>query len=438
MGNRRYHIWANSGGCPQNQLDGSHAAAWLEQAGFLWTNSIEESDVVLINSCAYHSEKETESVQKTLEIDKQLSGRGIVVLSGCLPKIAPEKCKQYFPDNIIIPATDIEHLSNFFPLDGKSWDQFRPNQIAEPFFKYEKPFRRLIARHLTNLRKHLDRDKRNHLDRLLMYDHSPDSYVVRIAEGCLGACTYCAIRFSRGKLKSRPMDKIINEVKKGVDSGHDEILLTATELSAWGRDNGDDITTLLKKIFEIPGNFDLLLFYAHPRWLIERLDKLIPLLAAGRIKFIHLALNGGSDRVLNGMRRGYSLTEFRHLAKSIRRVSPGTVLQTQVITGFPGETWFDFVTTLRFFAENYFNNVQVHAFNPRPGTVAASLDGQVNVKIRQLRQGLLYTFTLCQKCIWNAAYMIRVLIKSLLSLKASYPINRNADNQLSNLRGDSS
>lgn len=103
MGNRRYHIWANSGGCPQNQLDGSHAAAWLEQAGFLWTNSIEESDVVLINSCAYHSEKETESVQKTLEIDKQLSGRGIVVLSGCLPKIAPENANSISLITLLFP-----------------------------------------------------------------------------------------------------------------------------------------------------------------------------------------------------------------------------------------------------------------------------------------------------------------------------------------------
>jgi threonylcarbamoyladenosine tRNA methylthiotransferase MtaB len=107
------------------------------------------------------------------------------------------------------------------------------------------------------------------------------------------------------------------------------------------------------------------------------------------------------------MKRGYTLEEFEKLIKSIKELSHETVLQTQVITGFPGETEEDFKTTLNFFKRNYFNNVQVHAFDSRAGTEAASLPDQVPDEIKQIRRRILYRLTLRRKVAYNVKYIIR-------------------------------
>ena len=141
--------------------------------------------------------------------------------------------------------------------------------------------------------------------------------------------------------------------------------------------------------------------------MIDIWHRLEPLFATGRIHFLHLAVNGGSDRMLQAMRRGYSLAEFEALVRAIKRVSPGTVLQTQVITGFPGETDTDFDETVRFFRRNYFHNVQVHAFDSRPGTLAAGMDQQVPRAIAAQRRRRLYVLTLAAKIAYNARYVLR-------------------------------
>ena len=406
MDNRLYHIWANSGGCPQNQLDGAHAAAWLEGQGFRWTDDPEQAGVVLINGCSYQSLKEDETVAAALRIRSVVKPDATIIVTGCLPKIAPRRTQELFGDLTVIPGTDLGKLAELFPDHTRTWDEARPNSIPDPLFRYAKPFRRFIASGLGVLRQRARRPLRRHLDRLLMYDHSPRSYLVRIAEGCLGSCTYCAIRFARGKLVSRPAEEILAEVRRGVERGVDEILLTATELAGWGRDRGTDLAELLTKILALPGDFDLLLFYANPRWMVDIWDRLEPCFASGRIAFLHMSLNGGSDPVLRRMGRGYTLAEFESLVGSIRTTSPGTVLQTQVVTGFPGETDEDFRTTLGFFQRNYFHNVQVHAFDPRPGTAAALLPNAVPPSIGRKRRIRLYAETLTAKLRWDLFYLV--------------------------------
>jgi MiaB/RimO family radical SAM methylthiotransferase len=246
-----------------------------------------------------------------------------------------------------------------------------------------------------------------------MYDHSDKSYLVRIGEGCLGHCTYCAIRFSRGTLQSKNIKSVVEEIQNGINKGFDEILLTATELAAYGRDQGIDLATLLTEIFRIAGDFDVLLFYANPRWLIDIWDRLVPIFASGRIHFLHLSLNGGSDNVLHRMARGYTLREFETLINAIRKVSPNTVLQTQVIVGFPGETESDFNETRSFFKRNYLHNVQVHAYDARPGTQAAALPDQIPFAIRQKRRNILYAQTLLSKLHFNLLYLLCFLFPSL-------------------------
>ncbi|MCC6398524.1 MAG: radical SAM protein, partial [Bacteroidetes bacterium] len=354
-----FTIYANSGGCPQNQLDGAHLYNYLTYNGYRYTESVEKADVIIINSCAYRVEKE----QQSLEAYHALAGRARknakIIFSGCLPKIAPSRLADLAPGVSVIPGTDLSAIEALIPPAQSTWTDSAPNSVPGPMLTYVKPFRRMLSSCLNFCRSGLPYSAARHFDRLLMYDHSSDTFIVRVARGCLGQCTYCAIRFSRGKLKSKALAEILSEVHNAVNMRVNEVLLTATDLAAYGRDIGIDLSVLLRGVLNAAPNVHLLLFYANPRWMIDIWGTLEDVFKSQRIHFIHLALNGGSDHVLEGMRRGYTLGEFETLVRSIKRISPLTILQTQVITGFPGETEADFEETMAFFRHNYFHNVQV-------------------------------------------------------------------------------
>jgi tRNA A37 methylthiotransferase MiaB len=402
----RFYIYSNSGGCPQNQLDGGRIVSYLQKNGYVCSRKNSDSDVIIINSCSYNNLKESQSFEQTIKSKNISKNRKLVLLTGCLPKIAPHKLRDLPKDIMVIPGCDLDRIEEIIPPVYVNWKQIHINYIPEPLFRYSKRFRRSLFRILSLLRHNLPLRVVHHFDHLLMYDHTPKSFIVEISKGCLGNCTYCVIRCSRGRLKSRPIHEIIDEIKNGIKNDINEILLTATETAAYGLDIGTDFSSLLEEILKIITNQHILIFYANPKWLIGEWNNLESVFASGKIHFIHLSLNGGSNNVLKKMNRGYTLEEFENLINDIKKSSPSTVLQTQVITGFPGETEADFKTTLDFFRRTYFHNVQVHTFDPRNGTEAASMPEQIPDDIKQKRRSSLYRLTIKRKVVYNLKYMI--------------------------------
>ncbi len=404
---KTFTLYANSGGCPQNQLDGAHVYRYLLAHGYSYTSSMMDADIIVLNSCAYRSEKEDQSIGAYHEACGKAKPGARIILTGCVPKIAPSRLSETGSNTTVIPGSEIERITQIVPPGTSPWEESSPNDIPAPVLRYVKKFRGTLSGALGALRRVLPRRAVLHVDWLLMYDHSPGTFIVNVARGCLGNCAYCAIRFSRGTLESKPVAAVIDEVRRGVAKGVPEILLSATDLAAYGRDIGADLALLLREVIAAAPTQDLLLFYANPRWLIDRWERLEPLFATGRIHFLHISVNGGSDNVLKRMRRGYALGEFETLVRAIKRASPSTVLQTQIITGFPGETDDDFQESVRFLKRVHFHNVQVHAFDPRPGTEAASMDGQVPPETRQRRRRRLYELTLRSKLRYDLLYAIR-------------------------------
>jgi MiaB/RimO family radical SAM methylthiotransferase len=193
--------------------------------------------------------------------------------------------------------------------------------------------------------------------------------IVQIAQGCLGCCTYCITRKARGPLESFPEEEIREKVLAFVDAGAYEIQLTAQDVSAYGRDTGTDLPSLLSTISDLPGNYRIRIGMMNPATVLPVLDDLVDACASDRIfKFVHLPVQSGSDHILEQMGRGYTVQEFEEIVSALRSRYPDISIATDFIVGFPGESEDDFSRSLALIGRTKPAKVNVTRYSKRPFT----------------------------------------------------------------------
>ena len=205
---------------------------------------------------------------------------------------------------------------------------------------------------------------------------APASEEIVIAQGCTSACTYCFSRLARGRLESVPAVTIVRRVAAAVARGVTEVRLTSLDTAAWGaeRPGGEGLPDLLGRISDVPGDFEVRVGMMSPQTLGPIVEPYLDALGSRRFyKFLHLPVQSGSDAVLRGMRRGYTVAEFRRQVARARTRFPELLLSTDVIVGFPGETEDDHRATEQLLSEVEPETVNVTRFSPRPGTPASHL-----------------------------------------------------------------
>lgn len=193
--------------------------------------------------------------------------------------------------------------------------------------------------------------------------------IVQIAQGCLGQCTYCITRRARGPLESFPQEEIEQKVRAFVAAGACEIQLTAQDVSAYGRDTGTSLPTLISALSDIPGNYRIRVGMMNPATVLPVLDDLVDAFAGNRIfRFLHLPVQSGSDRILEKMGRGYTVQEFETIVAAFRARYPDISIATDFIVGFPGETKEDFSWSLALIGRIRPAKVNVTRYSKRPFT----------------------------------------------------------------------
>jgi threonylcarbamoyladenosine tRNA methylthiotransferase CDKAL1 len=193
--------------------------------------------------------------------------------------------------------------------------------------------------------------------------------IVQIAQGCLGRCTYCITRRARGPLESFPEEEIREKVQAFVDAGAYEIQLTAQDVSAYGRDTGTDLPSLLSTISDLQGNYRIRIGMMNPAKVLPVLDDLVDACASDRIfRFVHLPVQSGSDRILAQMGRGYIVQEFEEIVSAFRSRYPDMSIATDFIVGFPGESEDDFSRSLALIGRTKPAKVNVTRYSKRPFT----------------------------------------------------------------------
>lgn len=336
-------------GCKVNQYESQAMAQRLEKNGVVICDPSEEADIYIINSCTVTAESDRKTRQ-TVRRFKKLHPESLILLTGCMPQAFPQASAELNSADIVIGNKSnhliYDYIMQYINGSGrivaveehKSGEAFGGDTISE--------FR--------------ERTRAN----------------VKIEDGCNRFCSYCIIPYARGRVRSKPLETLKNEVAQLEKNGFCEVVLVGINLSAYGTDIGSSLAEAVEAVAEIEGIKRIRLGSLEPDHIT---DDVIARLAAVK-KFcpqFHISLQSGCNKTLKKMNRHYTAEEYFELCEKLRENFDGATITTDVMVGFPDETAEDFAESLAFVKKIGFEKVHVFPYSRRDGTPAARMANQV-------------------------------------------------------------
>ncbi|MCX6129606.1 MAG: 30S ribosomal protein S12 methylthiotransferase RimO [Proteobacteria bacterium] len=347
-------------GCARNRVDSEVMLGSLLANDWTVTDTADEADAVIINTCGFIEPAKEESVQTILEAAeiKKTNPNMKLVVAGCLTQRYKKQLVEGLPEVDLFIGTDE------FP------------QVAS-FLTQNLPLGTVKAK-----RTHYLYDgalpKKNTL--------SASSAYVKVAEGCQHNCSFCIIPAIRGQLRSRPVPNVVQEVQNLALQGVKEINLIAQDLAAYGRDWGaSDLLPLLKQLVEIEGIEWIRLLYVYPENISEEFIEFFA--SHPKIcKYLDIPVQHASDDILRRMNRDVNRDELRKIMAQLRARVPNIAIRTSVMVGFPGETEEQFLELKNFVAEQKFEHLGCFTYSQEEGTVAGRMLEQIDEETKLRRQ----------------------------------------------------
>ena len=367
-----YNVGMISLGCPKNQVDGEMMLSKLADAGFNIVSEIQDSDVMIVNTCGFIDDAKKEAIETILEVAEYKNAGLIsaIVVTGCLA--------ERYQDEIIKEMPEVDAVIGI----GGNKDIVKACQKA------------LMGIETTAFpnKCYLPLD-----DERMLSTPSHWAYL-KIAEGCDNRCAYCAIPGIRGKFRSRPMESVVNEAKVLAQKGIKEIILIAQDTTKYGQDIYGEysLDKLLKQLVKIDGIEWIRLFYCYPQRIT---DSLIDVIAENDkiCKYIDIPLQHSDKSVLKSMNRIGDGDDYKKLLTKMRDKIPGLALRTTFMVGFPGETDEQFENLCSFVKDIKFDKMGCFTFSPEEDTPAFDMDNQIDDEVKNRRQEVLmdiqYTIT---------------------------------------------
>lgn len=391
-------------GCPENQLDSARVMIYLKENGWQIVDNVADANIILFNACGLTESAELNSIHSIHNIKKQTRDNQRLIVWGCLPKIDPETLLQTHQE-LSFGEREIDKLDEIINAT-KSINEITVNQICQqssreslwhrlskinrlPVKFIALPYLRLASSNYLHDRIASDNPSPLiHLDTTGRERTGKNSsiFYIKVATGCLGNCSYCAVKKSRGHIKSKPIDEVMDEFKTGLSLGFKVFFLLGTDLGPYGRDLGYNLADLMTKMVNEEGDFKIGLRNIHPFFLKRMINDLEPAFATGKIWFTGVAVESGSDRILKLMKRGYSVRDFKEGTERLKKAHPDLFIATQIMVNFPTETEEDFAASMNLFEESNFDYVEIYSFSPRPGTSAADMKGKVPGRVAYFRE----------------------------------------------------
>lgn len=336
-------------GCKVNQYESQGMLSQMEAAGFTLCDSPEESDIILINSCTVTTASDRK-VRQILHRTRRRAPAAVIVLTGCMPQAFPELAGSLEDADIVLGNSNrnslLSHVQAFLASRQRIVD---------------------VAPHLEQ-----EGFEAMHVERFFERTRA----FLKIEDGCNRFCSYCIIPYARGRVRSKPLEELKEELAALGKNGYREVVLTGINLSAYGQELGLHLCDAVEAACEVPEIVRVRLGSLEPEQLspdvirrMARQEKLCPQ--------FHLSLQSGCDGTLRRMNRHYNTEEYRRIVQNLRESFSNAAITTDIMVGFPGESEEEFEASLSFAEEIGFAKAHVFAYSRRPGTVADRMEGQV-------------------------------------------------------------
>lgn len=358
----KYHIITY--GCQMNESDSERLAGQLEDLHYMRTDIPAEADVIIINTCCIRESAENKVYGKIGELKhlKQENPNLLIGITGCMAQKNKAKLFQRAPHiDFVLGPYNLHHLEE------------------------------LVSKKHTTVASHtLMTDMRAaSIEDFTDITAKRESHIfawVPIMQGCNKFCTYCIVPYVRGREWSRPLVSIRSEVEQLAQEGYKEITLLGQNVNAYGLDfrDGTDFSDLLYTVNEVEGIERIRYMTSHPRDMSKTMIDAIASCSKVCTQ-MHLPIQSGSDEVLRMMNRGYTLADYQHLLSYVREKLPKTVLTTDLIVGFPGETESMHKETIRLLQDVEYDMAYTFIFSKRSGTPAAAMKSQVDEETKKRR-----------------------------------------------------
>jgi tRNA-2-methylthio-N6-dimethylallyladenosine synthase len=342
-------------GCQMNVYDGDRMAELLGERGMTAAGEGEDADLVVLNTCHIREKAAEKAYSDVGRLRREDGSKPIIALAGCVAQAEGAEAKRRSPMiDVVVGPQAYHRLPDLIAQAARGARPVDTDMPAISKFDAMPPRRR-----------------------------SAPSAFLTVQEGCDKFCTYCVVPYTRGAEISRPWDDIVAEAHQLVDGGAREVVLLGQNVNAWGED-GRGLAELIRALADIDGLERIRYTTSHPADMSDSLiaahgevDKMMP--------YLHLPVQSGSDPILKAMNRSHTVESYLRTIERVRAARPDIAISGDFIVGFPGETEEDFTATLNLVDAVGYASAYSFKYSARPGTPAASMEGQIEREVMEER-----------------------------------------------------
>jgi len=376
----------NIGGCVERRLDLNKIRNYLIKNNYNLVDKPKDADIIILVTCAALNEV----ANSTLNIIKNFQKYDAkLIIGGCLPDIEKKKLSRIFDGETLTTKEIDQKIEKLFPPInnvryceiGDSNSVLGVTSKNEPNKFFNKNFEK------SSNKKGIRFIIRNYFlknlfgEKSITYKYQTEKnnlYHIRISWGCVGNCAFCITKKAIGPFKSKPFEECMQEFKKGLKDGYSEFIICSDDPGAYGVDIKNSFPNLLNEMTNVEGNYNLMITSLSPALLINYIDDFEEILKKKKITAIFFPIQSGSSRILKLMNRYSDIDKMKEAFLRLKKSFPDLILETQVILGFPTETFEDFKETLNFIKECNFYSGYIYKFSCRPGTEAEKIEPKIS------------------------------------------------------------